>query len=102
MPARRQAALALPRACASSSTERRWRATFSAGSLVVRRCFVAVSGMAYPPVCYGASIPYLQDMKVKYTPLGVFEGHSEAVNSADFSPDGEMILTASADGTTRL
>jgi hypothetical protein len=65
MPARRQAALALPRAWANSSTERRWRATYSAGSVVVRRSFVAVSGMAYPPVCYGPSVPYLQDMKVK-------------------------------------
>ena len=33
---------------------------------------------------------------------GVLEGHTEAVNSAAFSPDGSRIVTASDDGTVRI
>jgi WD40 repeat protein len=31
-----------------------------------------------------------------------FEGHSSYVNSADFSPDGRLVITASSDGTARV
>src|SRR5207247_634054 len=36
------------------------------------------------------------------TPLATLSGHTGAVNSAVFSPDGQRILTASADTTARL
>jgi WD40 repeat protein len=35
-------------------------------------------------------------------PVSVLTGHTESVNSAIFSPDGQRILTASFDGTARL
>ena len=34
--------------------------------------------------------------------LATFQGHTGAVNSAVFSPDGRRVLTASADKTARL
>ncbi len=34
--------------------------------------------------------------------LGILLGHTESVNSAFFSPDGKLILTASSDGTVKV
>jgi WD40 repeat protein len=34
--------------------------------------------------------------------IATLEGHAGAVTRAEFSPDGEQILTASADGAARL
>ena len=35
-------------------------------------------------------------------PLATLKGHTDSVLSAVFAPDGDRILTASADGTARL
>ncbi len=48
-----------------------------------------------------------QDNKVRLWSLdgdlqGVFEGHTQEVNSAVFSPDGRLLLSAAWDGTARL
>ncbi len=47
-------------------------------------------------------MPRVPSLQPPGHPLRVLEGHADAVYMAEFSPDGEFIASASADGTVRL
>jgi hypothetical protein len=49
-----------------------------------------------------SSLDYTAPPQRIFRPLTVFAGHTGPVNLARFSPDGERVLTASADSTARL
>eukprot|EP00727_Mastigamoeba_balamuthi_P007200 m51a1_g310 hypothetical protein (2394) ;mRNA; f:402502-410085 len=38
----------------------------------------------------------------EFTPAGTLRGHTQLVNAAEFSPAGDVVATASADGTVRV
>jgi WD40 repeat protein len=50
----------------------------------------------------GSLLTLLQDEPKKAPTLAVLSGHSDAVNDAEFSPDGKQVVTAGSDQTARV
>ena len=61
----------------------------------------AVRYLPSSPIGAEAALPLILDTSLQH-PLAIFQGHSEVVTSALFSPDGRRVLMASGDGTARL
>jgi WD40 repeat protein len=49
----------------------------------------------------GQSLPFLSS-RAQHRPPLVCSGHSKIVTSAEFSPDGQQVVTSSYDGTARV